>query len=88
MEEDIIGRFLDELGNQQWNSPLLRRLMVDIIENGSEFRDFEVNDYFPGVGKMILLVNGKKVVQHTDGRHLFLLAIEDITSFRTLHPPQ
>lgn len=84
-EQDVVDRFLNELSDQQWNSPVLRRLMTDIIQNGAEFRDFEINDSFPGVGQKSLLVNGKKVVQNNQTKHLFLLAIEDITSLRSQH---
>lgn len=81
-EEDTEGRLFFDLGNQQWNLPQLRLLLDEVITNNSDFYNFEVTSFFPGIGEKVLLLNGRKVVQKSHGQHLILLAIEDITDYR------
>ena len=82
-ETDIEGKFLNELGNKQWGSVKLNQLLMEMIHNGSEFQDHELKDSFAGVGDKILLLNGKKIIQKSHNTHLYLLAMQDITEFKS-----
>jgi two-component system, chemotaxis family, CheB/CheR fusion protein len=78
-EQDVQGRSLFELGDGQWDIPALRKLIQDVIPQHSSFDDFEVDHVFPGLGRRIMLLNGREIVGLPEGRCRILLAIEDIT---------
>jgi two-component system CheB/CheR fusion protein len=81
-EEDTEEKFLNEVGNNQWSSPQLKTLLMDMVNNGAQFQDFELKDFFPGAGNKVLLLNGKKIIQRTHNNHIYLLAMQDITEFK------
>ena len=78
-KEETEGKFLFELGNNQWNIPKLRELLHDIISKNNGFQNFEVTHTFPGIGEKIMLLNAHLIIQKTHSEQLILLAIEDIT---------
>ena len=57
-----------------------------MVNNGAHFENFEVRENFPGVGDKILLLTGKKIVRQTNKDQLYLLAMQDITEFKS--PPR
>ena len=79
-------RLLSELGNRQWDRPPLRRLLEEMQVTNQSFHDFEVEHHFPAIGHKIMLLNGRRIVQEREGtgKHLILLAMEDITVRREL----
>ncbi|HYV95263.1 MAG TPA: PAS domain S-box protein [Chitinophagales bacterium] len=78
-EEETMGKMLFDLGNGQWNIPKLRQLLEEIIPNNQQFLGFEVHHTFPDIGKKIMVLNAKRLVQKTQQKHLIFLAIEDAT---------
>jgi two-component system CheB/CheR fusion protein len=78
-KEETEGKFLFDLGNNQWNIPKLRELLRDIISKNTGFQNFEVTHTFPGIGEKIMLLNAHLIIQKTHSEQLILLAIEDIT---------
>jgi two-component system CheB/CheR fusion protein len=72
------GRLLYELGDGQWDIPRLRQLLGDILPEQTVLDDFEVAHEFPGLGKRIMLLNGRRLSRNDD-EDLILLAIEDVT---------
>lgn len=81
-EYETVGMFFDELGNKQWDLSQLKKLLKEVIEEEKNFKDYEVNAFFPGIGQRAMLLNAQKVYQKIHGSELVLLAIEDITEFR------
>src|SRR5579871_6111795 len=76
---ETIGRFVYELGNNQWDIPKLRKLLEEVLPTEKSFHDFEVIHEFPSIGMRVMLLNGRKLWrQGNTGEHI-LLAIEDIT---------
>lgn len=77
--EETKGRLVYELGNGQWDIPQLRSLLGNVLSQNSSFEDFEVTQFFEGIGQRRMLLNARKV--HRPGAHtdLILLAIEDVT---------
>jgi signal transduction histidine kinase/CheY-like chemotaxis protein len=75
------GRLIYELGNGQWDIPALRTLLEDVIPTSSVFNDFELEHAFPGIGRRVMLLNGRKL---RAGKHseLLVLAMEDVTERR------
>jgi len=73
-----------ELGNRQWNIPELKKQILEILPQNKSFTDFKVDHNFPAIGRRLMLLNGRQVVDQTDdGSALVLLAIEDITDHKT-----
>ena len=81
--EETIGNFIYDLGNRQWDIPKLRVLFEDILPNDSVFNGYEVDHYFPGIGRKIILLNARQIFRKNIGSHIILLAMEDNTA-RTL----
>jgi two-component system CheB/CheR fusion protein len=93
-EIDTINRMLPNLGNSQWNIPLLIRLLKEIIPEKKIVKDYEVEHKFEKIGKRLMILNAcqlrvpnkiaaviaaKASEELNDEEELILLAIEDIT---------
>ncbi len=80
---DTEHRLIYELGSGQWNIPKLREVLDDIAKRDSHIDNFEVEHDFPGIGRKIMSLNGRKLSSnHGDDNNSILLAIEDITGRR------
>lgn len=82
--KDTENKILYELGNGQWNIPELRKLLEDILPKNTYFKGFEVTQDFPGIGRKIMILNGRQIyLKEVSAAQLYppiiLLAIEDIT---------
>ena len=77
-EKDTEGKYIYELGNHQWDIPILRTLLEGVLPQKKELKDFEVKHNFPVLGEKVMLLNARKLNrdQHTE---LLLLAMEDVT---------
>ncbi|HEY0610304.1 MAG TPA: CheR family methyltransferase [Chitinophaga sp.] len=84
-EEVVVGKLVYELDNKQWDIPALHKLLDEIVPRSMYSEGFEITHTFTGVGKKVLLVNARKVVQKIHHQQLILLAIEDITEQRILN---
>jgi two-component system, chemotaxis family, CheB/CheR fusion protein len=71
-----------KLGGGQWDIPLLRRLLVELLPQKHRIEDFEVEHDFPTIGRKIMLLDARQIPQQRDNRPLILLSIEDITARR------
>ena len=74
------GKFLYELGNNQWDIPELRKLLKKILPKHFAFDDFEVEHIFKKTGSRTMLLNARPIKQ----RQLILLVIEDITEWKKI----
>jgi two-component system, chemotaxis family, CheB/CheR fusion protein len=79
--EDTLGKPIDSLGNGQWNIPELLRLLEEALVRDVPFRNFEVTHQFPEVGKKVMRLNARRVLDN-GANHRLLLAIEDVTERR------
>lgn len=77
--EETEGMPLFELGNNQWNIPQLRELLLDMLSKNSHFENFEVTHVFPKLGEKVMRLNASRIIQKIHREKLILLAIEDIT---------
>lgn len=73
------GRMIYDLGNGQWNTPQVRKLLSEIVGENSRIDDFVVRHDFPHLGKRTMLLNARRI-EPQKGRQLILLSIEDVTS--------
>jgi two-component system, chemotaxis family, CheB/CheR fusion protein len=77
--EETENRLLYELGNGQWDSPDLRRLLEGVLVRENVVSDFEMQRSFEHIGTRTMLLNARRLVQVGDQAPLMLLAIEDVT---------
>ena len=69
--------FLYELGNGQWDIPVLRSLLEEILPLKKVVKDFEVTHTFQKIGAKTILLNARQI--DIDTAHMIVLAMEDIT---------
>ena len=79
--EETEMRLIYELGNGQWDIPVLRTLLEDIVPLSSVFNDFEWAHDFPAIGRRVMLLNARKLQAGHHGE-LLVLAMEDVTERR------
>ncbi|MGH9327042.1 MAG: PAS domain S-box protein [Terriglobia bacterium] len=77
--EEVEGRFLTELGNGQWNIPEFLKLLKEILPEGMELSDFEIEHEFPHIGRRVLLLDARQIIEGPESGTLILLTIRDIT---------
>jgi PAS domain S-box-containing protein len=73
------NKLIYRLGNGQWDNPKLRQLLEKILPRKTFFQDFEIEHDFPEIGRRIVLLNARKVIQKNNNEPMILLVIEDIT---------
>ena len=77
--KDAVGRKLYELGNGQWDIPELRIALETIISGRKTIEAFEVDQFFPSIGRRVMVLNARKVYRPGNKIQQILLAIEDVT---------
>src|SRR6202035_2569994 len=77
--EHAVGRKLHEIGNGQWDIPKLRTSLETIISDRKTIEAFEVEHFFPSIGRRIMLLNARTVYRPGNKIQQILLAIEDVT---------
>lgn len=80
-EEETKDKFIYDLGNGQWNIPVLRELLSNILPKNNVFDNYEIEHTFPSIGHKIMLLNARRFFKDGDN---ILLAIEDITDRRDI----
>jgi two-component system CheB/CheR fusion protein len=78
-EPEIVGVFIYDIGNKQWNIPALRTLLEKILPEKSVINDFEVTHTFSIIGGRVILLNAREVINKNSLEKLILLSFEDIT---------
>ena len=81
-EKEIKGLNLFEIVNHQWNLPKLKKLLHGLTTKKLQFHDYEIKITIPDIGEKILLLNGSRILQKSQGEQLILLAIHDVTEVR------
>jgi len=77
--KNTIGRYIYELGNNQWDIPSLRKLLENILPENNIITNYEVEYTFDEIGRKIMLLNVKQLIRKEGKEKLILFAIEDIT---------
>ena len=77
--KETIGKHLYEISNMQFDIPLLKTLLEEILSKKQTFNDFEIS-----IDHKILVLNARKLEIAGKGGQMILLAIEDITERRSL----
>ena len=80
--EETENRLVYDLGNGQWDIPILRTLLNQVMSNSHPIHDFEVEHNFPEIGQRCMLLNARKFPPESSNPKLILLAIEDVTDHK------
>ncbi|MGY0041232.1 histidine kinase dimerization/phospho-acceptor domain-containing protein [Pedobacter sp. NJ-S-72] len=80
-EQETEGTFLYDLGNKQWDIPVLRHQLENILPQEGHFKAFEVDHVFNLIGRRIMRLTARQFDTYTEDK-LILLAIHDITDKR------
>ena len=70
-------RFLYELGNGQWDIPILKHLLEEILPFKKIVKDFEISHVFKKIGTKTILLNANQIT--IDAEPMIVLVLEDIT---------
>jgi two-component system CheB/CheR fusion protein len=81
---DTENNLVYKLGNGQWNIPVLRKLLKDILPKNSFFKGFEVVHKFPTIGNKVIVLNARQInFKENTAPEIFppiiFLAMEDFT---------
>jgi two-component system CheB/CheR fusion protein len=76
------GARFSDLDGGEWDIPGLRQFLKDVSPLDHTFNDFELTREFKNVGRKVLLLNARRLVQVPDAPPLVLLAIDDVTQLR------
>jgi two-component system cell cycle sensor histidine kinase PleC len=77
--EETLGQLIYNLGNNQWDIPMLRELLETILPEKTSFDNYEVEHDFATIGKRTMLLNARQIKRAVGEERIILLAIEDIT---------
>ncbi|MEP7255206.1 MAG: chemotaxis protein CheB, partial [Ferruginibacter sp.] len=78
-ELETEGSLIYNLGNRQWDIPVLRTLLEKILPEKSKINDFKVAHHFSSIGDRVMMLNAREVINRNSPEKLILLSIEDIT---------
>jgi PAS domain S-box-containing protein len=77
--EAAVGRKLYEVGDGQWDILELRTALEAIISGGIAIEAFEVERFFPTIGRRVMVLNARRVYRSCNKIQQILVAIEDVT---------
>lgn len=80
--DDTLNRPLYELGNRQWDIPVLRDLLESVVGETTPMENFEVEHDFPNVGPKTMLLSARSVPFDGKRNPTVLLAFVDVTDRR------
>ncbi len=75
---DTIERKIYDLGNGQWNIPVLRELLEIILPRDQAFDGFIVEHDFPVIGHHRIRLNARRIIGKSSELSLILLMTEDV----------
>ena len=81
-EKDTEGHSFFEIGDCHWDIPEFKELLFKMLGEKEAVHDFKVDTVCSGIGKKIMMVNARKIV-NAQPAGMILLAIEDITDLVT-----
>ncbi|MBK1719452.1 chemotaxis protein CheB [Thiocystis violacea] len=79
IQAEVLGRCLYDLGNGQWDTPALRRLLRDLQSQGTGFDDYRMPLDLPGVGSCTMRLNARGLDPVAGKIEVILFAIEGVS---------
>lgn len=74
-----VGALIYDIGNGQWNIPDLHNLLESIRPEKSAFTAFDITHTFATIGRRVMRLNVRQIIDENSQEKLILLSIEDIT---------
>lgn len=65
--QETQGRLLYALGNGQWDIPKLRATLEAIVFSRTMIEGFEVDQFFPSIGRRVMMLNARTVYRPNGG---------------------
>ncbi|MEJ1963741.1 MAG: chemotaxis protein CheB [Gammaproteobacteria bacterium] len=78
--EDVEGHIIYDLGDGQWNNPLLRKRLLAVLGRNEPMDAHEISRSVATIGERILSLNARKIPGDGERAESILLAIEDVTA--------
>jgi PAS domain S-box-containing protein len=76
-----LGKKLSEVGDGQWNVPILVKMLNELPKMDGEFSDLEVEQDCPSLGRRTLFVSARRLVPPGTGKSgMIVLSIRDATA--------
>ena len=75
----VEGHIIYDLGDGQWNTPLLRERLLGVLARNEPMDAHELSRTIAAVGERMLSLNARKIRGDGERAELILLAIEDVT---------
>ena len=77
--QETLGRPIRELGNRQWDIPVLNKMLEGILHRDQSFEGLSVEHVFPGIGHKILTLSARRIAGESISNRLILLSFSDST---------
>jgi len=77
---EVEHRLIYDLHGGQWNLPALRHLLEQVLPDKTTFKDFKLENDFPGLGRRTFLLNARRLNRKPGAPEMILLAFEDATA--------
>ena len=78
--DEVIGNFIYDIGDKQWNIPGLRELLETILSQNSCIINYEVEFDFPAIGRRVILINAREILRASGKEQTILMTFENITA--------
>jgi PAS domain S-box-containing protein len=79
--EETVNRHIFDLGDRQWDIPVLRTLLENITRKNAPVDDFEVRHKFEHIGDRLMVLNARRI-ESSGGKPLIFFSIDDVTERR------
>ena len=76
--QNTLGRLIYQIGNKQWDIPVLRELLEDILPKNQALENFSMAHDFPVIGHKKLLLDARRIVTGESSQPLIMLAMEEV----------
>lgn len=76
--DETEGRFIYQLGDGQWDIPVLRELLEKLLPEHRQLDDYRVSHEFPGLGRRTMSLCARAIENDQDGIGAILLLIREI----------
>jgi PAS domain S-box-containing protein len=81
-EKEAQGQVFFELNERQWDIPVLRQLLDEVLPIKRKVEAFELQHEFPGIGSRTVLIGARLIEGESDRSDLTLLTFLNITERR------
>ncbi len=83
-KSETYNKCIFDIGNGQWDTPDLKKLLLEVLPKNSVFNDYEITHTFEDIGQRTMILNARRIVLEGHKTELILLAIEDVTEIRKI----